>query len=110
MVEIDTLLDFEPFAKLGELVLFEEDDSDVQDEFIARLANRVHDQTFQYMKVLGTSAISLDNLLNNVPRGETSKLMSVFRLWRQHGSSYCNLCKALSDFSVYAGRNPFELY
>lgn len=83
VVEIDALLDFEPFARLGEVVLrelFDEDDSDVQEEFIARLADRVHEQTDRYMKVFNTSAISLDNLLNNIPRGETYKPICVLKL------------------------------
>ena len=110
--DIDTLLYFEPLSKLGDRILrelFAGDDSDVIDEFFARVADRAHSNTDKYIKLLDISIFSLDNVLDTAPPGETRKLLHALQLWRDRGCSYANLCSALSTGSVFAGRNPIEL-
>ena len=120
MVELESrLLCFEPYAGLGRDVLeqlFDEDSqkyhSEVDDDFLYRIADRVHNKTDYFVALFKPSATRLDNVVDQAPRGETHRLVRVFQLWREEmvaEGTYSNLRKVLDQFSVFAGRSPISL-
>ena len=120
MVELENgLLLFEPYAGLGRAILeqlFDEDNekyhSEVDDEFLYRIADCVHNKTDYFVALFKPSATRLDNVVDQAPRGETHRLVRVFQLWREEmgaDGTYSNLHKTLDQFSIFAGRSPISL-
>ena len=81
LVEINTLLHFELFANLGEVILrelFAGDESNVKNESLAPVTDRAHSDTDKYMRLLDISMFRLETALDTAPPGETHKLLRVF--------------------------------
>ena len=104
MVELENrLLCFEPYAGLGKDVLeqlFNEDNqqyhSEVDDEFLYCIADRIHGKTDSFVALFQQSATQLDNIFDQPPRGETHRLVRMFQLWREEmgaEGTYSNLRK-----------------
>ena len=116
MLKLETLLHFEPYANLGEPILqklFNEDShTEIEDEFLYRIADCVHKQTDNFIVLFKPSATRLDNIVDLAPQGETHRLVRVFQLWKEEmgAEGTChNFRKKLDQFSIFAGRNPLDL-
>ena len=122
LLELDTLLFFEPYADLGEQILEEFFDTvasqEITDEFIYRIADKYDIAKCLLKKMENLIAIlelSPSKLRVSNPQhcfDDIHKLARVFKLWRDEmgkEGTRTNLRKKLDQFSVFAGRNPMEL-
>ena len=111
IVNLPTLLYFEPFINFGTDVLkelFTKGDCELTDEYVTLIADRAYSNTDIFIKILDISPCALHSKLSSVgaSTGVTSKLLCALQLWRDKEHTYHSLCQRLSDFSVFAGRNP----
>ena len=110
-IEVARLVHFEPFSNLGHNVLqklFTREQSELSDESLRCIADRAYFKTDTFVKILDISPSALDIALNSIgaPTGVTSKLLCALQLWRNKEHTYSSLCRRLSEYSVFAGRNP----
>ena len=116
--KLDALLFFEPYLGMSEVILrklFDEESpashEQMNDEFLYDIANPVSKNVEHYISLFKPTPSSLDFLVERAPPGDSHKLVRVFQLWRDHdreGSRY-NFRKKLDEFSIFAGRNPFNI-
>ena len=116
-LELEKLLHFEPYAMLGERILWElfdddkpEYDQEVTDELIKCITDKIYKTTNSFIIEL------YETLLDQVaPQGSgesTNCLARAFRVWREErgaAGTIGNLRKKLDEFSVFAGRDPLHL-
>ena len=122
LLELDTLLFFEPYADLGEQILQEFFDTvtsqEITNEFVYRIAEKYDIAKCLLKKMdnliaileLPPSKIHVANPQH--PPGDIHKLAQVFKLWRDRmgkEGTRVNLRKKLDQFSIFAGRNPMEV-
>ena len=111
------LLCFEPYIGFEHSVLeiFKEDDSEtVEDGIFFDIAKQIvlYENTDYIIKLFKPCPIRLANLMDHAPPGDVHKLVRVFQLWREEMGAEAtqnNLRKKLDQFSIFAGRNPFNL-
>ena len=111
IVKLSSLLYFEPFINFGTDVLkelFTKGECELTDEYLTLLADRAYSNTDIFSKILDISPSTLHSKLSSVgaSTGVTSKLLCALQLWRDKEHTYHSLCQRLSNFSVFAGRNP----
>ena len=122
LLELNTLLFFEPYTDLGEQILQEFFDTvasqEITDEFIYCIADKYDIAKCLLMKMENLIAfleLSPSRLRVSNPQhclDDIHKLARVFKLWRDEmgkEGTRTNLRKKLDQFSVFAGRNPMEL-
>ena len=120
MVDVKNgLLCYEPYFGFGQEILdelFKEDDDHVtiEDGFLYDIAKQIvlHENTDYIVKLFNSCPIRLASLLDRAPPGDVHKVVRVFQLWREEmgaEATRCNLCKRLSQFSIFVGRNPLRL-
>ena len=108
-MDIDMLLYFEPYVRLGEQILQQMFDVGsrkvISDNFLHLLAESIHQKNRFIELFKPSSALTLERLHQACP-GPTHVLVEVFKIWRDHtkGSYQC-LHKKLDQYSVFAGRN-----
>ena len=114
LLKLEKLLHFEPYADLNGNILQELFDKrnhhkEIKSELFYHIAEHAHSKTKDFVTLFKTSTLKLDNLMVHAPPGNVHKLVRVFQLWRDGRGSegtYSNFHKKLSEFSVFAGRNP----
>ena len=111
IVNLPTLLYFEPFMNFGKDVLkelFTKEECELTDEYLTLIADRAYSNTNIFIKILDISPSTLHSKLSSVgaSTGVTSKLLCALQLWRDKEPTYHSLCQRLCDYSVFAGRNP----
>ena len=123
MLELDTLLHYEPFANLGKNVLCELFDittQDITNEFTYQIAENLHKTHStsadgkniieKMSSVLELTPLEVDSLQS--VQGDIHQLARIFQLWRDKTGAegtLVNLRKLLNHFSIFAGRNPLAL-
>ena len=124
MLELDTLLLYEPFANLGNTILrkvFDNIASQViTKEFTYQIAenlHKTHSESDDEKNVINrmSSVLQLTPLevvsVRSV-QGDIDQLARIFQLWRDKTGAegtLVNLRKLLHSFSIFAGRNPLAL-
>ena len=117
-VDLEELLLFEPYADLGQPILRELFDKEqpnyheeIKDEYLYRIADKTVMKTNNFIELFEVSLSRLDNLVDMAPKGDTHKFVRVFQLWResQEVGSRSDLRNRLDQFSVFAGRSPFDI-
>ena len=112
VIEVAGLLLFEPFSDLGNPIineLFYKGQSELTDEFLTQISISLHSKAIIFIKILGLHSFLMDVDLSDVSTGAVSpaKLFHALQLWRnKEFHSYSSLCRTLSEYSVFAGRNP----
>ena len=111
VIEVATLLHFEPFVDLGGPIineLFTKGQSELTDEFLAQISIQLHNKSQILIDILGMHHFFVDFELNKASKGAviSNKLLYALQLWRNKERSYSSLCRRLSEYSVFAGRNP----
>lgn len=104
-VELESLLQFEPYAQLGEEIVRElfqaENGFELTDELLQRIASLVPHKLLCFKAIMSTP-----------PRQQTDchDLLSVLQLWRDEGNRKLlkDLCDVWNQYSVFAGRNIFQ--
>ena len=115
IIELEKLVDFEPYANLGEAILEEVfDELKSAEENLDDLFFRLADRTHQHHDLRVVYELPLSRLANELtpqPEGDIRRLSlaHVFQRWRdemgKEGTKE-NFRKRLDQFSVFAGRNP----
>ena len=111
IVRLPSLLHFEPFIDLGKDILqelFSKEDSELTDEFLALFSDCSYSYTETFIKILDTCRWSLHLNLRSATAttSVSSKLLCALQLWRDKEHTYSSLCQRLSNYSVFARRNP----
>jgi len=113
-ISIANLLDFEPYAYLGERIiheLFDEQNpsynEQLSDDFLYCIANKNYHVFNHVKKMLNLPAASVEFHISKAPPGEAHQMAHLLRCWkeRSEGSRQC-LRQKLDEFSVFTGRNP----
>ena len=109
VIEVATLLYFEPFTDLGIPILhelFNGGQSEITDDLLKRISEQASSRADIFTKILEISSLSL----SFKPRSElidaTDSLLIALKLWRNKECSHFSLCRRLTEYSVFAGRNP----
>ena len=110
VIEVASLLHYEPFTDLGNTIineLFSKGQSELTDEFLTQIS--LHNKANILIKILGLRSFLMDVDLSDASTGAVfpAKLLHALQLWRNKElHSYSSLCRRLSEYSVFAGRNP----
>ena len=118
MVDLKSgLLHFEPYVGMDRPTLYElfkEDNNTIpEDQFLYDIAKCVHKNTDYIVELFKPCPLRLANLMDRAPPGDVHKVVRVFQLWREEKAdegTIHNLRKTLDRFSIFAGRNPLELF
>ena len=118
-LKLENLLLFEPYADLGENILkelFDEEkkDTEVTDEFLNRIANKmVRKKDSKYIDYKKECFLQLfdplpASLYKGASKDPIDQLVLIFQHWRDRSKdrSFGGLRKELDEYSVFCGRNP----
>ena len=111
------LLHFEPYVGMDRPTLdelFKEDNNTIpEDKYLYDIAECIHDNADYIVQLFKPRPLRLANLMDRAPPGDVHKVVRVFQLWREEKAdegTIHSLRKTLDRFSIFAGRNPLELY
>ena len=111
VIQLDSLLSFEPYADLGEALLQELfAEENVKPAQIASIAERIPDRSTDMIKMmLKPDPIELQRRISARP--DCSPVYHMLDMWRDRceGTYHC-LREKLDQFSVFTGRNPLVSY
>ena len=107
LVELNTLLHFEPFSNLGESLLnklFCCPQEKISNEFLLRFAEKAYPYMgcFIILLEIPPVASTSDSVIVSV----VDKFYRVLEYWRDRNPTYHQLCAVLVEYSIFAGRNP----
>ena len=111
------LLHFEPYVGIDRPTLnelFKEENNAIpSDKFLYDIAECVHKNTEYIVELFKPRPLRLANLMDRAPPGDVHKVVRVIQLWREENAAEAtihNLRKTFDRFSIFASRNPLELF
>ena len=115
-LELESLLQFEPYAHLGKQVLHELFDKDnhreITDQFLRLIVDRVPHKAISFKAVMKSSPSQVASIEHGPPE-YSHDLLRVFQAWRDESllggkKQLRDFCDKLDQFSIFAGRNPLD--
>ena len=117
-LELERLLQFEPYAHLDKQVLQElfttNNNEDVTEQFLHRIVDTVQCKATMFKAIMNqpSSRLVCNELLNQHSSEESDSqgLFEIFQMWRLSGERKIkDIRDKLDQFSFFAGRNIFEI-
>ena len=112
LVEIQNLLHFEVLVDLGESILCElfgqDSNCKITPEFLLRFADKLHHKMSTFVKVLDIPDSAIAVATENARPYNVDKFFRVLNYWQDRNPTYGELRRAITKYSVFAGRSPLN--
>ena len=109
LVELNSLLYFEPVASLGESILdklFSCPRESISNEFLLRFAEKAYPSMEMFITLLNIPLLAIAS--DSSSGSNVDKFYRVLEYWRDRNPTYSQLCAALAEYSIFAGHNPLN--
>ena len=112
LVELNSLLYFDPFSNLGESTLtelFSSPQENISNEFLLRFAEMAYRNMESYQQILNISELAHRTVTDGAYMRDVDRFYRILEYWRDRSPTYSQLSDALGEYSIFAGRNPITM-
>ena len=112
LVELNSLLYFDPFSNFGESILtelFSPPQENISNEFLLRFAEMAYCNMETYLQILNISEFTHRTVTDGASMRDVDKFYRILEHWRDRNPTYSQLSGALAEYSIFTGRNPITM-